>query len=372
MEIPNLIFTVLFSCGVLFGISFIWYTRFYKNRKDRTTNYLTWLLVAFTLNNIQILWVDNFVSPNNCFLKNLHPFLFFVFVVPYFHAFILGYLKIENKFIKYTNFAKIIFAVGMTARIVLSPFFKIGNCRIIGQYVQAEEIAIAILSTIVFIQVIRIIFFKKDLFKDLLSYDKLKWINQFLILGAIVLVFWIIAIIFNFKNYVNAQFYVYYPLRMSSSVLLYWVAYTGSFRNVLTSDRENIRKKLVSNPKTILVETKVETESSIKFKSICDFLEKTECFLNPDISLEQLSEKINIKRTNLSDEINKNAKQNFNDFVNSFRVSKAKLLLKDPDYENYTIDAIGLECGFNSKSTFYNAFKKSTNTTPAVYRQIIF
>jgi AraC-like DNA-binding protein len=372
MEINKLIFTIAFSSGIVFGIVFLWYLYFYKKYTDKTTGYLIWFLLAFTLNNIQILWVDNFVSPDNCYLKNLHPFFFFVFVVPYFHAFIVSYLQIESQVRTYVKLAKIIFIVGMVARLVLLPYFKISNCVTIGQYVQAEEIVIAILSLLVFLALIRIVYFKKHLFKDLLSYDKLQWINQFLILGAIVLGLWILAIVINFQNYVNPQFYIYYPLRISSSVLLYWVAYTGSFKKVLTSERVLLRKVIKNAQKANFKVLDIPFDSTEKFKIICAYIDKTSCYLNPDYNLEQLSEAVGVNKNNVSAEINKNAKQNFNDFINSYRVTKAKMLLKNSSYNDYTIDAIGFECGFNSKSTFYGAFKKVTNTTPAAYKKIIF
>lgn len=368
---PQLIFNLFFCLGITFGIIFICYTYFYKKRRSATANKLTLFLLTFTFNNIQIILVDNFSSIDNCFIHNLHPFLFFVFVVPHFHSFITHYLKIEKVAFNYLPIANIIFSVGMVARIILSPFFNIGNCNLIGQYAQLEEIVIIILSLVVFIHVIRIIYFKKELFEELLTYDKLKWINQFIILGGIVLVFWIFAIIFNFENYVNEKFYSYYPLRISSAILLYWVGYKASFRNVLTLEREQIRQKLTSLKQTISVTTNPKNELSQKFKEICEYFDATECYLNPDLTLDNLSAKTKINRSNLSSEINTNRNQNFNDFVNSYRVEKAKILIKDSDYDNYTVDAIGLECGFNSKSTFYSAFKKFTNTTPAAYKQII-
>jgi AraC-like DNA-binding protein len=58
----------------------------------------------------------------------------------------------------------------------------------------------------------------------------------------------------------------------------------------------------------------------------------------------------------------------FSDFINSVRVEQAKKLLSDNEFSQYTIVAIGLECGFNSKSTFYSAFKKFTSETPTTYR----
>jgi len=70
----------------------------------------------------------------------------------------------------------------------------------------------------------------------------------------------------------------------------------------------------------------------------------------------------------LSKTINTYSNVNFSDFVNSFRVDKVKELLASQEFSEYTIVAIGLECGFNSKSTFYSAFKKNTGVTPVQYR----
>jgi len=67
--------------------------------------------------------------------------------------------------------------------------------------------------------------------------------------------------------------------------------------------------------------------------------------------------------------VNQFSEKNFSDYINSLRVDEAKKLLKNADFEAYTIVAIGLECGFNSKSTFYTAFKKFTGQTPTAYRK---
>ena len=67
--------------------------------------------------------------------------------------------------------------------------------------------------------------------------------------------------------------------------------------------------------------------------------------------------------------MNTYAGSNFSDYINSYRVEEAKKLLADTTFDNYTIVAVGLECGFNSKSTFYNAFKKFTGVTPTVYKK---
>lgn len=362
------IFNILFLFGISFGVFFICYTFFYKKRRDITSNKLTMFLLTFTLNNIQLLLVDNFTTYENCYLKNLHPFLFFVFVVPYFHSFIANYLKIEKKVGSYLNAATVFFGIGMTFRILSAPFIFNFDCELIGRYVKIEEIFISVFSMFVFVKVIQIIYYKKELYENMLTFDKLKWIKTFLFFGLLLLLFWVFAIISNLENNLIPEVLFYYPLRIGSSALIYWVAYTASFQNVLTSERKLLRKKISNSKKIISTEENDREKLTKNYNIIRKYFDKTECYLNPDLTLDQLSDELNICRTQLSEEIN-NSNINFNNFVNSFRVAKAILLLKDPDYINYTIESIGLECGFNSKSTFYAAFRKVANTTPACFKK---
>ena len=67
-----------------------------------------------------------------------------------------------------------------------------------------------------------------------------------------------------------------------------------------------------------------------------------------------LAEKQKISVSHLSKLINSFSNYNFSDYINSLRIEQAKKLLDDDSFDQYTIVAIGLESGFNSKSTFYN------------------
>jgi len=49
-------------------------------------------------------------------------------------------------------------------------------------------------------------------------------------------------------------------------------------------------------------------------------------------------------------------------------VEAVKEMMSDPEYANYTLLTMGLESGFTSKTTFYNAFKKATGKTPNAYK----
>ena len=91
--------------------------------------------------------------------------------------------------------------------------------------------------------------------------------------------------------------------------------------------------------------------------------------LSPELTLAQLAEQVNIPSYYLSQVINEKLDCNFLDFINGYRIETAKALLIDDKFSHYTIVSIAYEAGFNSKSTFYTAFKKVVGRTPSQYRK---
>ncbi len=92
-------------------------------------------------------------------------------------------------------------------------------------------------------------------------------------------------------------------------------------------------------------------------------------FHKADLTLAQLSEATNIPAHYLSQVVNEKLNCNFLDFINGYRVKAAQEMLVNPKLNQYTILSIAYDAGFNSKSTFYAAFKKTTGVTPSQYRK---
>ncbi len=99
------------------------------------------------------------------------------------------------------------------------------------------------------------------------------------------------------------------------------------------------------------------------------FMEEHRPFVRSTLTLQELSDDLEISAHNLSEVINTRLGKNFFDFVNSFRVKEVQARLADPKYQNLTILAIAQDAGFNSKSTFNTIFKKFTDKTPSEYRR---
>lgn len=87
-------------------------------------------------------------------------------------------------------------------------------------------------------------------------------------------------------------------------------------------------------------------------------------YRNPGLTLSELAQKVGTNRHSLSKVINDGLGMNFNDFVNSYRVSEFKVLALDENHKNHTLLAIAHIVGFNSKSAFNRSFKKLEQCTP--------
>lgn len=103
--------------------------------------------------------------------------------------------------------------------------------------------------------------------------------------------------------------------------------------------------------------------------SIVTTVEQQKLFLEPDLTVHDLSQHTAIPVHHITEVLNQYMEQSFYDFINSYRVAEARRLLTDPTYKNYTLEGIGYQAGFKSRSSFYNHFKRLTGMTPAAYQR---
>ncbi len=90
-------------------------------------------------------------------------------------------------------------------------------------------------------------------------------------------------------------------------------------------------------------------------------------YLNPKLTLAELSEQMGTGTHQLSWIINEGFQRSFYDFINSYRVAEFTDMVQGGEHERETFLSIALKAGFNSITTFYRAFKKLTGTTPRIY-----
>ena len=163
--------------------------------------------------------------------------------------------------------------------------------------------------------------------------------------------------------------YIYLPIVLI--IIFYFIIIYGlnhnfifsenSYQVFLNKDYTKINLDNESNSNTVLNESElIET-----FNFLDQYLKENELYLNSDLNLYSLSLETKISAKKISSCINKIASKNFFDYVNDLRIEKAIYFLKVKN--NYSIDAIATEAGFNSRSAFYRAFKKYSGQTPTEY-----
>ena len=101
-----------------------------------------------------------------------------------------------------------------------------------------------------------------------------------------------------------------------------------------------------------------------KWKKKVDQLIERKIFLRADISLKEMADLLNTNSSKLSKIINTGYNQNFNDFINQYRILDIVEKLEQGKHQYHTLTSIAFDSGFNSKATFNRAFKKHTHKTP--------
>jgi AraC-like DNA-binding protein len=88
-------------------------------------------------------------------------------------------------------------------------------------------------------------------------------------------------------------------------------------------------------------------------------------YLDPNLSLQKLSRHVGALPNQISQTLNEQIGSTFFDYIAHHRIEAAKPLILEGAANSL---AISLDVGFNSRSTFYKAFKRETGMTPKTYR----
>lgn len=378
------LFNILFLTGVIYGLIFCAILFFMKRKTGRPILFLNLQVLFITLNNLQAWLIDMGLISDILYIKYLRIPWYFL-CMPMFYAFLIYYLKLPKKLKKILSLTLLVFLGFIMMRLLIISYAQYNNYSedqlrsIIMKYGNIEEVIGFIYTLVVFAKSIVIFYKGKQEFKFVLLYDDLTWIKHFQNLAGLVMLMWVIAIIINLNDPLNNSPIVYYPLRLSTTILIYWIGFKGLFRFRIMEDRivlrANIKKSIhTGNNESILDEKEIENDKihSKKqqelFTKIDTLVRDKKLFLDPYLSLESLSDSLGMSAGYLSFLINNYSASNFSDYINQFRINQAKQLILDLDYQNYKIVSIGLESGFNSKSTFYKSFKKFTGISPAEFK----
>ena len=203
------------------------------------------------------------------------------------------------------------------------------------------------------------------------NYSVYKWLFQITLFSCIahsfVLVRWFLS------NSIYQEYVLNINLLISFSVLsitIFFVLKALYYPQLFTGINMNLEPlSTTSKKKTKALSAKESEVESQYLETLITFMNDKKPYLDFELTLQKLSVKTEIPEKELSLLINHHLGKHFFDFINEYRINDAKKLLQAPSKKDLTVLEILYEVGFNSKSSFYSAFKKATNQTPTQYRK---
>lgn len=365
-------FNIFILSASIQGLIFSSVVLFSKKFNAKPNKYLSYYILLVSLNNIYYWFFDtNIVTVMKWKYYWYFPIQWDLLMFPALFYFVSSYLGSKKmlKFYMYPFYITLpIFVFYFFRRFVYEDTFHLltdfyDNYSTFSSYLSMLFSTIAVFHAFKLIEKYR----KENTNSGVLKVE-VEWLRKLLFLTIFVLVLWVVIFSYNslVTGIVNERITTY-VLWISMSLLTYRMGYLGIYHLGIFNQRQTIRSNIGKRNKS--PQTNNGQNTSNRFQEIDYLIKEERLYLSPNLSLSLLSAKFNLSEGYLSQLINNNTGNNFSTYLNNLRIQESKLLLTNNDYKNYTIIAIALESGFNSKSTFYNAFKKHTGISPSEFRK---
>ncbi|MGB0885524.1 MAG: helix-turn-helix domain-containing protein [Chitinophagales bacterium] len=211
---------------------------------------------------------------------------------------------------------------------------------------------------------------KYDSFSYFSSNNMLNWLYFLSAFFMAMYVFFTSMALYNMISQTKL-FEIEYFSDLSLVMLTFSVSYFGIKQNYLFHqpiETTEVKEAVAEVKEKYKNSNLTEDLKSEYIQKILDFMDAERPHLNPELTIQDLSNQMNITRHHLTEILNNDLGKNFFNFINEYRVAEVKKRLLDSKYAHLTIVAIAFDSGFNSKSTFNSIFKQQTESTPSKWR----
>lgn len=330
--------------------------------KSKANNYL-----SFSLFLIASLILVGFFGAENSFLTFLDNIILDLLLGATIFSYFLAHL--ERPFLKKKEYiwlyAPFLISVILEISISFSEYFlDLHNVNFDLLIINCKEVLSIIFN-------LALIFYGRKLILDAknIHKDKRRWLLKFNLFIICIMISFLLAWLEESIFYTS---YIYTILWILIGLFFWWFLYYGVFKLQVIVQKEEIHEYLISR-KTSAVKINKKINSTTTSKIIAELynlMEEKEVYKDPLLSRLDLAKKLDTNENYLSKIVNQEINKSIIQFVNEYRIEAAKKLLQDSVFNKYSIEAIGMEAGFKSKSAFYNSFKNSLNMSPGAFRKL--
>ncbi len=211
-----------------------------------------------------------------------------------------------------------------------------------------------------------------------------RWVRNFLVAFLVMLILRLLFFVLGeLMDFAYRGFWWYF---LFFGISFYYIAITGYANSIetkvpfrpggpgfpgtvlllpVTNDQTEI---ITEEAELISVEPGLKNETDDQLaawkEKVLEQMNLHKAYEDPELSLSILARELKTNPALISRTINQGFEQNFNDFVNQFRINAVKEMLEQGEHKRQTLLGIAFDCGFNSKATFNRAFKKATGQSP--------
>ncbi len=259
----SIVMNFLLIAGAIHGFIFNIATFLSRKEIEKPVVFLNLFVFFLSMNNLQSWLIDKGFVSNVLFLENF-VFPWYVMIVPMFYAFLIHYLGLEKIRKSFLGFSIVVFIgefFGQSLFLIMvdQGRFDPGSIPL---YNAIEDAVTLFYSLFIFVKVILLIYKYPQLNPSILELDDLKWIKRFVTWGGIIFALWGVAVFLNIFSATIKAPHSYYPLRIASSILIYWTGYQAFFRYALLKDQIVLRKKTREDEERRVGEVKGEKDNN--------------------------------------------------------------------------------------------------------------
>lgn len=198
---------------------------------------------------------------------------------------------------------------------------------------------------------------------------RLNWLLYFLLGFDVLMLFWLYEIFLpNFRHDGGWQTLVYF---LAVCALAFFAIRQKEVFPFSEKDAAEVQKFWAENDESSTAKRALLSEERLleMKSSLLKNMETQKPYLDPELNLPTLAGQMDLSLNELSELVNQGFGENFNQFVNRYRIEESKRLLGSKKHAHLSMVGIAFEAGFNSKTAFNMAFKKMTGDSPTGFKR---